>query len=243
MESLAFPQRVDDNSAVWLEFKSLQERYGMVSLGEGAPAYDPPTFLVDELRRAVAEGHNQYCRSYGHPLLAQKVAEVYGAQLGAAVDPVKGVVVSAGAFNVLCNAISALVGAGDEVLVFEPGWPCYADFVQMAGGVYKPLALELHEGEWRFNAEQFEAALSPKTKLFILNNAQNPTGKLFSRAELEQMTAALAAYPQVIVLSDDVYEFLAFDGRAFTSFAALGDNFARTVSVFCPGKLFCATGW
>jgi len=241
--SPTFPHRVDDNSAVWLEFKELQDRYGTVCLGEGAPAYNPPDFLVEELRNAIGEGHNQYGRCHGHPLLVQKVAEVYGRRLGAQIDPLKGVVVSAGAYNVICNVIYAMVGAGDEVLVFEPGWPCYADFIQLAGGVYRPLALEMHDGKWQFNLEQFKAALNDKTKLFIFNNAQNPTGKIFTREELESMTEALQAYPNVVVVSDDVYEFLAYDSREFIGFASVGSNFNRTITCFCPGKLFCATGW
>ena len=107
--------------------------------------------------------------------------------LGVPIDPLTGVVVSAGAYNVIANTLLALInpGVGEEVLVFEPGWPCYADFIQYAGGVYKPLSLELREGEWHFNVEQFKAALNQNTKLFIFNNAHNPTGKIFTRSELE----------------------------------------------------------
>jgi aspartate/methionine/tyrosine aminotransferase len=150
-----FPQRVDDNSAVWMEFKELAERYQCVSLGDGAPAANPPEFLVEELKKGIAEGHNQYSRSHGHPLLVNKVAEVYGKKLGVTIDQLKGVIVSAGAFNVICNILTALInpGQGEEVLVFEPGWPCYIDFIQYAGGVYRPLALEMRDGQWHFNID------------------------------------------------------------------------------------------
>lgn len=146
---------MDDNSAVWQEFKELTERYDCISLGEGAPAASPPAFLVENLKQAILEGHNQYSRSAGHPLLVQKVSEFYGKMLGVSIDPLTGVVVSAGAYNVIANTLQALInpGVGEEVLVFEPGWPCYADFIQYAGGVYKPLSLELREGEWHFNVE------------------------------------------------------------------------------------------
>ena len=165
--------------------------------------------------------------------------------LGVPIDPLTGVVVSAGAYNVIANTLLALInpGVGEEVLVFEPGWPCYADFIQYAGGVYKPLSLELREGEWHFNVEQFKAALNQKTKLFIFNNAQNPTGKIFTRSELEEISKILKEYPNVIVLSDDVYHFLSYDDKEFIGFASIDDNFKRTISCYCPGKLFCATGW
>jgi aspartate/methionine/tyrosine aminotransferase len=113
----------------------------------------------------------------------------------------------------------------------------------MAGATYKPVPLELVDGNWTFNPAKFKEALNSKTKILILNNAHNPTGKIFSREELELITNILAAYPNVIVISDDVYEYLTFDGKQSTLFASLGSNFDRTVSVFSGGKLFSATGW
>jgi len=113
----------------------------------------------------------------------------------------------------------------------------------MSGGKYVPVPLELKEGKWVLNIEHLNNALSSKTKIVILNNAHNPTGKLFTREELEGITNALQSYPNVIVISDDVYEFLVFDGKETTLFASIGDNFSRTVSVFSGGKLFSATGW
>eukprot|EP00347_Sterkiella_histriomuscorum_P019866 403340007 len=243
-----FPHRVDDNVAVWSEFKELGERYNCISLGEGAPAANPPQFLINELHKSIQEGHNQYSRTFGHPLLVQKVAEFYGKKLNLIrkIDPLKEVIVSAGAYNVIVNTLIALIrpGVGEEVLVFEPGWPCYIDLVQYAGGIYKPLSLQLNEeGKWKFNAEQFRQSITAKTKLFIFNNAQNPTGKIFTKEELEAMTQILNENPQVIVLSDDVYEFLSYDDNQFVGFASIQDNFKKTISVYCPGKLFCATGW
>ncbi len=113
----------------------------------------------------------------------------------------------------------------------------------MAGATYKPVPLELVDGNWTFNRAKFKEALNSKTKILILNNAHNPTGKIFSREELELITNILAAYPKVVVISDDVYEYLTFDGKQSTLFASLGSNFDRTVSVFSGGKLFSATGW
>ncbi|CDW83669.1 classes i and ii family protein [Stylonychia lemnae] len=241
----SFPHRVDDNTAVWAEFKDLTERYSCISLGEGAPAANPPQFLVDELMKAIQEGHNQYSRTFGHPILVQSVAEYYGKKLGQEINPLTQVIVSAGAYNVIVNALLALIrpNEGEEVLVFEPGWPCYIDLVQFAGGIYRPLCLQQKDGKWHFDAEQFKNSLNNNTKLFIFNNAQNPTGKIFTREELDEMSKILENYPNVIVLSDDVYEFLTYDGTQFTGFASIGDNFKKTLSIYCPGKMMCATGW
>jgi len=113
----------------------------------------------------------------------------------------------------------------------------------MAGAKYVPVPLELKEGKWIFDVDHLKKALSTKTKVVILNNAHNPTGKLFTREELEGITNVLNEYPNVIVISDDVYEFLVFDGKETTLFASIGDNYNKTVSVFSGGKLFSATGW
>jgi aspartate/methionine/tyrosine aminotransferase len=102
--------------------------------------------------------------------------------------------------------------AKEEVVVFEPSYPCYYDHIQYAGGVVKGAPLDFKDGKWAFNAENFRKALSAKTKVFILNNAQNPTGKIFTREEMQQIAEILKEYPNVIVLSDDVYDFLIFDG-------------------------------
>ena len=98
------------------------------------------------------------------------------------------------------------------MVVFEPSYPCYYDHIQYAGAIVKAAPLELKDGKWIFNAESFRKALSPKTKVFIFNNAQNPTGKIFTREEMEQIAEILKEFPQVIVMSDEVYDFLTFDG-------------------------------
>ena len=109
--------------------------------------------------------------------------------------------------------------------------------------MYKPVPLELKEGKWVFDPEKLRSALSEKTKLMIINNAHNPTGKLYTLDELQVITRILAEYPNVLVLSDDVYEYLTYDGKKSTLFASIEDNFNRTISVFSGGKIFSATGW
>ena len=127
--------------------------------------------------------------------------------------------------------------------MFEPSFPQYQDHIQMAQGIFKHVPLELNEGRWTLDIDKFRHALSPNTKMVIINNAHNPTGMLFSREQLEEISSILKGYPRVIVLSDDVYEFLTFDGKETTLFGSLGDNFQKTVSIFSGGKLFSATGW
>ncbi|TNV78558.1 hypothetical protein FGO68_gene15804 [Halteria grandinella] len=240
-----FPLRIDDNVAIWTEFKELTLRYNCLSLGEGAPGHNPPQFLVDNLVKAIEEGHNQYSRVMGIPELNKKIADVYGKKLGRDINWMTEIFVSAGANSAINSIILGIIDpkGGDEVVVFEPCFPQYQDHVQMANARYVPVPLDYKEGKWSFSKETFRAALNERTKILILNNAHNPTGKLFTLEELTTISAILKDFPNVIVLSDDVYEYLTYDGKHSIMFASLPDTFNKTVSVFSGGKLFSATGW
>lgn len=137
---------------------------------------------------AIKEGpaNNQYTRSFGNPTLATKVAEVYGKKLGRKIDPLNEVNIGVGAFYVISDLLMTFIKpeAKEEVLVFEPSYPCYYDHIQYASGVVKGAPLDLKEGKWLFNPMTFRKALNEKTKVFIFNNAQNPTGKIFTKEEM-----------------------------------------------------------
>jgi aspartate/methionine/tyrosine aminotransferase len=165
--------RVDNSLSVWEEFKEMTAKYNCISLGEGAPATMPPQFLVDELMTAIKEGHNQYTRAFGNPLLAQAVADVYGKKLGRKIDPMNEVNIGVGAYYVINDLLMTFIrpGEGEEIVLFEPSYPCYYDFIQYSGATLKAAALDLKDGKWVFNAENFRKALTPKTKVLIFNNA------------------------------------------------------------------------
>ena len=140
--------------------------------------------------------------------------------------------------------INAFCNKGDEVVCFEPMFPNYLDHAEFAGGRVLGLPLSLEEGEWKYDSAALLAALKkPTSKVFLFNNPHNPTGKVFTRAELEEISAILDQCPHVMVLSDEVYDFLTFDGLSHISFASVGDNWNRTVTVYSGGKLLNATGW
>ena len=239
------PQRLDDNIAVWAEFEETTKKYAGQSLGQGAPSYSPPKFLRDFMVQAIDEGNNQYTRTFGHPSLVHAIADIYGPKLGRTINPMTEVLVGNGANAINGAFLQAFVHPGDEVVIFEPCFPMYFDHLQFCGGKLRGVPLDLDEatGEWSFNPEKFRAALSSKTKLVILNTPHNPTGKCFTRAELEQISQILDEFPNVFVLSDEVYDFLTFDGMEHVRFASIGNNWNRTISVYSGGKLFNATGW
>ena len=225
--------------------KDLCVKYSCLSLGEGATNVMPPQFLIDNMIKAMNDGHNQYNRSFGVAPLVNKIAEVYGAKLGKTIDPMKDVLITLGANAALSSYINAYSNAGDQVVGFEPMFPMYIDHGEMSGGNIKGVPLALDEaGIWQFDPAVLRAELSkPETKVFIFNTPHNPTGKVFTVAEMQAISDILDDCPHVLVLSDEVYDFLTFDGLTHTPFATVGNNWNRTISVYSGGKLMNATGW
>ena len=142
-------ERVDNSGVVmWEEFKELTAKYNCISLGEGAPSTMPPQFLIDDLTAAIKEGHNQYSRAFGHPVLAEKVADFYGKKLGKKINPLQEVTIGPGAYYVISDLLMTMIKPGqqEEVVVFEPSYPCYYDHITYANGVVKGAALDLKDG-------------------------------------------------------------------------------------------------
>ena len=232
--------------AVWSEFAGLGAKYKCESLGQGAPNINPPTFLVNAMVDAMNAGENQYCRSYGHPALVKKIAEKYAARLGRdKLCPMKEVLITCGANGSLSAFVNAYANQGDHVVALAPMFPMYLDHVEFAGA--KTISVPLYPGEdgsWTFDWNLLESSLKdPKTKIFMFNSPHNPTGKVFTAEEIQRISDILDDCPHVFVISDEVYEFLTFDGREHVCFAKVGNNWERTVSIFSGGKLLNCTGW
>lgn len=186
----------------------------------------------------------------GHPLLRDKISEHFSPLLangtkGRPLCPNSEVLVTNGALGSLSSAMMNLVGAGDEVLMFEPYYSQYVNHVEFAGAAVKTSPMFTDEaGAWHFDFAHFEKSIGPRTKLVLITNPHNPSGKLWTRPEIERLTAILDRHPHVKVISDDVYFFLPFDGRKYESFADFcPSNFEKTLSIFSSGKMLNCTGW
>ena len=224
----------------------LRAKYNALSLGEGAPGYNPPDFLQTEMHKAIGEGiaNNQYCRTFGHPLLIEQIAKRHGPKLGREIDANTEILVGGGANGIIGSFICAMVNPGDEIVCFEPGFPMYFDHAALNGGTLKTVPLVVNDGNWGFDVDTFRSALSEKTTFLILNSPHNPTGKCFTETEMLTITDILDnEFPNVVVLSDEVYDFLTFDDNKHIPFATLKNNWNRTISVYSGGKLLNATGW
>lgn len=219
---------------------ALALRAGAVNLGQGFPDTDGP----DELKRiahdAITRGiGNQYPPAHGNPDLRAAISEHQRAWYGLEYDPGDEVVVTTGASEAIASALLALVEAGDEVLAFEPAFDIYGAQTALAGATLRTVPLG---PGFRPDVEALAAAVTPKTRVLLLNSPHNPTGTVFSRAELSAL-AAVAERHDLIVLSDEVYEHLLFDGVEHVPFASLPGMRARTVTFGSGGKSFSFTGW
>jgi N-succinyldiaminopimelate aminotransferase len=232
-------------TTVFAEMSALAVATGSVNLGQGFPDYPGPPEVLDTARTAIGTAADQYPPGPGTPELRTAITEHVQRFRGLDYDPADEVLVTAGATEALSAALLALLDPGDEVVLFEPMYDCYAAGVAMAGGVVRPVPLRPPaegEGRWTFDPEELRAAVTPRTKLLLLNTPHNPTGKVFTREELATL-AALAISQELLVLTDEVYEHLVFDGATHTSMAALPGMRERTLVIGSAGKTFNVTGW
>ncbi|OLU30447.1 pyridoxal phosphate-dependent aminotransferase [Pseudomonas sp. PA27(2017)] len=227
-------------TTIFTTMSQLAVQTGAINLSQGFPDFDGPEALREALARHVAAGHNQYAPMTGLPALreqiALKVQRLYGRNVSADSE----VTVTPGATQAIFCAIQALIHPGDEAIVFDPCYDSYDPSVVLAGGrcIHVPLA----EGSFAIDWQRLEAALSPRTRLIILNTPHNPSGALISRDELDRL-AALIRDRDILIVSDEVYEHLVFDGRQHASVLAHDELYARAFVVSSFGKTYHVTGW
>ncbi len=234
-------------ATVFAEFTALANATGAVNLGQGFPNFAAPDFVKEAAQAAIAADLNQYARSAGHPRLVNALAQVYSPLFGRMLDPMQEIVVTVGATEGIFATVQALVNPGDEVILIEPFYDSYPASVIMAGGtpVYVPLrgpAGSRSAAEWVLDMDELAAAVTPRTKLIMLNTPLNPLGKVYSRGELEALAAFVQAH-NLTVLSDEVYEWMVYPPAGHVRIATLPGMWERTVTLGSAGKTFSVTGW
>ncbi len=212
---------------------------GAVNLGQGFPDYPIDARLAELVQQAMVEGHNQYAPMPGVPALLEQIALKLQRVYGVAVDPVSELTVTLGATEAIYSAIQALVGAGDEVIVFDPAYDSYDPAVRLAGArcIHVPLEPPLFRPDWN----RVAALINPRTRLVIINSPQNPACSCLQVADLDQL-AAIIRDCNCAVLSDEVYEHMVFDGARHASVLAHPELRRRSVAVFSFGKTLHSTG-
>jgi methionine aminotransferase len=212
---------------------------GAINLGQGFPDYPLDARLGELVADAMREGHVQYAPMPGVPLLLESIAKRLEARYGLGVDPAQSITITLGATEALFSAIQALVGAGDEVIVFDPAYDSYDPAVRLAGARCVHLALQ--PPSFGYDWDQVRAALTERTRLIIINTPHNPACTVMSRADLDAL-AQLLEGRDILVLSDEVYEHVVFDGQAHHSVLSHPGLRDRSVAVYSFGKALHATG-
>jgi len=233
---------------LWAEFSSLAVENKATNIGQGFPDFVVPEFLQDEVRKAVAKpAANWYTRAQGHPRLVKELATEFSPLFNRNIDPMTELMTSVGAYEAIYAAITAFVNDGDEAVVIEPHFDCYAGDMELSGGKLirvplRPTGDGKYAKNWKLDKEEFEAAFNERTKLLITTTPHNPIGKMFSREELEYIGSVCKKH-NVIILSDEVYERVMFDDNEHVRIGGLPGMWERTITVGSAGKTFSVTGW
>ncbi|MFB8118454.1 pyridoxal phosphate-dependent aminotransferase [Streptomyces sp. NPDC055962] len=229
-------------TTIFAEMSALAVRTGSINLGQGFPDTDGPEEIREAAVRALRSGHgNQYPPGPGIPELRSAVADHQRRHYGLEYDPDAEVLVTTGATEAVAASLLALLEPGDEVVALEPYYDSYAACIALAGGTRVPVTLRPHEGAYRLDLDELRAAVTPRTRLILLNTPHNPTGTVLTRDELAAV-AALACERDLLVVTDEVYEHLVFEGEhiPLASFPGMRE---RTVTISSAGKTFSLTGW
>ena len=223
------------------EMTRLAMEHGGINLAQGFPDFPAPAELLEAASRALREGYNQYAITWGSPRLRQALAEKARWWNGLEVDPERNITVTCGATEAMMATLLATVNPGEEVIVFEPFYENYGPDAKLSGAVPRFVSLRLEPG-FPFDPDALRGAVTPRTKAIIINTPHNPTGKVFSRTELD-LVAEICQRHNLLAITDEVYEHIIYDGQAHVTLAALPGMAERTVLVNSISKSYSVTGW
>jgi aspartate/methionine/tyrosine aminotransferase len=226
--------------SVFSEMSRLAVEHNAVNLSQGFPDFPAPGWLKDAARDAISRDINQYAISQGATRLRKAIAAKAESTMGLAFDENLEITVTNGATEAIFDILQALVDPADEVIVFEPYYDSYVPGIEIAGGV--PRYIRLRQPDWSFDPDELTALFSSRTKDIIVNTPHNPTGKVFSRDELE-LIGRLCEQHDVVAITDEVYEHLVYDDNAHLSLVTLPGMRDRTVTINSAAKTFSITGW
>lgn len=230
-------------TSIFTEMSMMASEYQAINLSQGFPEFDTPEFLKSEINQAVVDGKNQYCPSSGLPELLEQIGELVQRLYykdSQKLDSQNNITVTSGATEALWVAIQALVGPGDEVIVFDPAYDSYEPAVELAGGSCRHIAL--NAPDYAIDWSLVKQAINNKTRAIIINSPHNPTGTLLGQGDLEALQKLVVEH-DLYVISDEVYEHIIFDGLRHESVLAHPELFKRAFVISSFGKTFHCTGW
>ena len=238
-DEVIHPVYAEMQTTVFEAMSGLARELGAINLGQGFPDDHGPVELIEAAARALREKSNQYPPSAGLPELRDAICDFYQRRQGLVLTREQ-VIVTSGATEAIADAVLALVRPGDEVILFQPAYDAYAPMVRRAGGL--PVSVALQPPLWRYEAAALAAAITPKTRVLMLNDPLNPAGTVASEAELAAIASLCVAH-QLIAICDEVWEEVRFDGVVHRSLMTFPGMETRTVKIGSAGKIFGLTGW
>ncbi|HEX9171229.1 MAG TPA: methionine aminotransferase, partial [Telluria sp.] len=243
MSTPALQSRLPDvGTTIFSTMSALATEHGAVNLGQGFPDFECDPALVEMVGDAMRAGHNQYPMMAGVPALRAAIATKIGKLYGGSYDPLTEITITAGATQALSTAILCSVHSGDEVIVIEPAYDSYLPAIELAGGVAVTVSMTLGQRGYSVPWDQVAAAVTPRTRLIVINSPHNPTGSILRRADLDAL-AAIVAGTDVLILSDEVYEHMVYDGAQHASVCSHPVLAERAFVVSSFGKTYHVTGW
>jgi methionine aminotransferase len=238
----ALPNKLPNTgTTIFTKMSALAAETGAINLSQGFPDFDPDKALVNAVAKAMRSGHNQYAPMPGLPALREAIAGKIAQTYGASFSPEAEITVTAGGTQALFTAIQSVVREGDEVLLFEPAYDCYVPAIRLAGGDPIHVPLDAANG-YAVHWDAVKSLISSRTRMIILNNPHNPTGAIWTaedRAQLEKLTEGT----DIILLADEVYEHLVFNGKEHQSVLGSPKLAERSFAVYSFGKTYHCTGW
>jgi N-succinyldiaminopimelate aminotransferase len=229
-------------TTIFAEMSALAARIGAVNLGQGFPDEDGPAAMLEAARAAIADGTNQYPPGPGIPALREAIAAQRARAYGIDYDPDTEVLVTVGATEAIAAAVLGLVEPGSDVVLLEPFYDSYSPVVAMAGARRISVSLVPDGRGFALDPDSLRRAITPATRALIVNSPHNPTGTVFTEAELAEI-ARIAVEADLLVISDEVYEHLVFSGRTHRPLAGFEGMARRTVTISSAAKMFNCTGW
>ena len=230
----------DVRTTIFTTVGKLARQHRALDLSQGFPNFDPDPKLLDLVTQAMAGGHNQYAVMQGHYGLREVISNKIEKLHGAKYDPEKEITVTVGATQAIFTAITAFVHQGDEVIVPKPAYDCYEPAIKLNGGV--PVFLQLEQKDFKIDWDAFRSKITSKTRMVIINTPHNPSGRIFSREDMLQLQESLRN-TNIILVSDEVYEHIVFDGQEHQSASRFEDLASRSFVCASFGKTFHVTGW
>ena len=222
------------------EMTRVVNQYGGVNLAQGMPNFRPPHELLDAAHRAIDGDFHQYAITWGAPRLRRAIADKYKRFYGIDADPERNVTVCCGSTETMLSTLLAVLNPGDEVIIFEPFYENYGPGCIISDA--RPVFVPLEPPEFSFDPDRLAKAVTPRTRAIIFNSPNNPTGKVFSRAELETI-AALCLEHDLLAITDEIYEHIVYDGLGHTPIATLPGMAERTITISGISKSYSVTGW